>query len=53
MLKLIEGLPPEVLAIEASGMVTSGDYQDILVRKAEALMALGPIPNAVCNGQGL
>ena len=43
MLKLIEGLPPDVLAIEASGMVTSGDYRDILIPKAEALMAKGPI----------
>jgi hypothetical protein len=43
MFELIEGLPPDVLAIEASGTVTNCDYRNILMPKAEALMAKGPI----------
>jgi hypothetical protein len=43
MLKLIEGLPQNVLAIEAIGKVTHKDYRDILIPKAEAMMAKGPI----------
>ena len=30
MFKLIEGLPPNVLAVEATGKVTHEDYRDIL-----------------------
>jgi hypothetical protein len=43
MFKLIEGLPPDVLAIEASGQVTYQDYRDTLTPKAEAMMTNGPI----------
>jgi len=43
MLKLIEDLPPEVLGIEAAGKVTHEDYQNILIPRAEAMMAKGPI----------
>jgi hypothetical protein len=43
MLNLIEGLPQDVLAIEATGNVTHEDYRDILMPKAEAMMAKGPI----------
>ncbi|MGD9895657.1 MAG: STAS/SEC14 domain-containing protein [Candidatus Methylacidiphilaceae bacterium] len=43
MFKLLEGMPPDVLGIEASGKVTHKDYQDILIPKAEALMAKGPV----------
>jgi hypothetical protein len=43
MLKLIEDLPPDVLGIEASGKVTHEDYQNILIPKAEAMMAKGPV----------
>jgi hypothetical protein len=43
MLKLIEGLPPHVMAIEAVGRVTHRDYQSILIPKAEAMLAQGPI----------
>ena len=43
MLKLIEGLPPDVLAIEAVGKVTHEDYRGMLIPKAEAMMAKGPI----------
>jgi hypothetical protein len=43
MFILIEGLPRDVLAIEASGQVTYQDYLDTLIPKAEAMMAKGPI----------
>jgi hypothetical protein len=43
MLKMIEGLPPGVLAIEASGKVTHEDYRDVLIPRAEAMMASGPV----------
>ena len=43
MLKLIEDLSPDVIGIEANGKVTHEDYQNILIPKAEAMMAKGPI----------
>ena len=43
MLKLIEDLPPDVMAIEAAGKVTHNDYQNILIPRAEAMMAKAPI----------
>ena len=43
MFKLIEGLPQNVLAIEATGKVTHEDYHSTLIPKAEAMMAKGPI----------
>jgi len=43
MFKVIEGLPQDVLAIEASGNVTHDDYRNILIPRAEAMMARGPI----------
>jgi hypothetical protein len=43
MFKMIEGLPPDVLAIEASGAVTSADYRETLIPRAEALIGKGPI----------
>ena len=43
MFKFIEGLPPDVMAIEAAGKVTHEDYRDTLIPKAEAMMAKGPI----------
>jgi len=43
MFKFIEGLPPDVLAIEASGKVTHDDYRNTLIPKAEAMMSKGPI----------
>ena len=43
MFKFIEGLPQDVLAIEASGKVTHDDYRNTLIPKAEAMMAEGPI----------
>lgn len=42
MFTFIEGLPDDVLAIEASGKITHQDYRDVLIPRAEALMAKGP-----------
>lgn len=43
MLKLIEDLPAQTLGVEAAGKVTHEDYQKLLIPKAEAMMAKGPI----------
>jgi hypothetical protein len=43
MFKTIEGLPPDVMAIEASGKITHKDYRDILIPRAEAMMTKGPL----------
>ena len=43
MLKLMQGLPSDVLGIEATGKVTHEDYKNILIPAAEAMMAAGPI----------
>jgi SpoIIAA-like len=43
MFKLIEGLPPDVIGIEAIGKVTHEDYKTVLIPKAEALIAKGPV----------
>ena len=43
MFKFIEGLPADVMAIEASGKVTHEDYRDTLIPKAETMMAKGSI----------
>ena len=43
MFQLIEGLPASVIAIEAIGEVTDQDYRDVLIPKAEAMIAKGPI----------
>jgi hypothetical protein len=43
MFKFIEGLPSDVLAVEAVGKVTHEDYRDALVPRAEAMMVQGPI----------
>jgi hypothetical protein len=39
MFKFIEGLPPNVRAIEATGKVTHDDYQNTFIPKAEAMLA--------------
>jgi hypothetical protein len=41
--KLIEGLPADVLAVEASGHITHQDYRQTLILMAEGLLAKGPI----------
>ncbi len=43
MFKFIEDLPPDVMAIEAIGQVTHEDYRNMLIPKAKAMMAKGPI----------
>ena len=43
MLKLMDGLPANVLGIEARDKVTHNDYQRVLIPAAEAKMANGPI----------
>jgi hypothetical protein len=43
MLKLIEDLPSDVMGIVAVGKVTHADYQNVLIPRAEAMMANGPI----------
>ncbi len=43
MFKFIEGMPADVLAVEAIGKVTHEDYRDELIPRAEAMMGHGPI----------
>ncbi len=43
MFKFIEGLPPDVLAMEAIGSITNQDYRQTLIPKAEAMMSKGPV----------
>jgi len=43
MFRFLEGLPPDVVAIEATGKVTHEDYQATLIPKAEAMIAKGPV----------
>ena len=43
MFKFIDGLPKDVLAIEATGKVTHEDYKSTLIPRAEAMMGKGPI----------
>ena len=43
MLNLIEGLPPDVLGIEAAGKVTHRDYREVLIPAVEAKIVQGPI----------
>ena len=43
MFKFIEGMPPDVMAIEAIGKITHEDYRNTFIPKAEAMMDKGPI----------
>ena len=43
MLKLMEGLPPDILGVEATGKVTHEDYRNVLIPAAEAKMNHGPV----------
>ncbi|MGC2628723.1 MAG: STAS/SEC14 domain-containing protein, partial [Rhodomicrobium sp.] len=52
MFKLIEGLPQDVLGIEATGKVTHADYATILIPAAEAMMAKGPVKMFYVAGEG-
>lgn len=51
MFKLIEGLPQNVLAIEATGKVTHEDYSDTLIPKVEAMLAKEQIKMLYVIGQ--
>jgi hypothetical protein len=42
MLKPIHGLSDDVLALEAAGTVSHADNHDVLIPRAEAIMAKGP-----------
>lgn len=43
MLTLMEGLPADVLGVEARGKITHRDYRDVLIPAAETKMARGPV----------
>jgi len=43
MFKVIEGLPTDVLGVEATGKVTHADYVHTLIPNAESIMARGPL----------
>jgi hypothetical protein len=47
MYTFIEGLPDNVLGIDAAGKITHEDYRDRLIPKAEAMMAKGPLKTLV------
>ncbi|MBJ7309056.1 STAS/SEC14 domain-containing protein [Rugamonas sp. CCM 8940] len=51
MFNIIEGLPADVMAIEATGKVTHADYRDTLIPMAEAMMAQGPVKMLYVIGQ--
>lgn len=50
MLTLIEGLPSDVLGVEASGTVTPEDYRAVLIPAAEAKLAQGPVKMLYVTG---
>jgi hypothetical protein len=52
MLKLIAGLPKDVLAVEAIGKVTDEDYRTTLIPLAERMMAKGPMRMLYVVGGG-
>jgi hypothetical protein len=52
MLTLMEGLPPDVLGVEATGTVTHHDYQAVLIPAAEAMLATGPVKMIYVAGPG-
>lgn len=51
MFKFIEGLPQDVMAIEAIGKITHDDYRQTLIPRAEEMMATGPIRMLYVIGQ--
>jgi len=51
MLEITDGLPPGVMAIEASGKVTHEDYRDTLIPVAAAKMANGPLKKLYVMGK--
>jgi hypothetical protein len=53
MFKFIDGLPRDVMAIEAAGKVTHEDYRNTLIAKAELMMARGADQDALCHREGV
>ena len=53
MLTFIEGLPEDVLGIEAVGNVTHEDYRDILIPRAEAMIGQGADQDALSRGRAI
>jgi len=53
MFKMIEGLPPDVLAVEATGKITHDDYVKTLIPSAEAIVARGPLKALFVIGKEL
>ena len=51
MFRMIEGLPDNVIGIEASGQVTHEDYRNVLIPEVEALMARGPVDMLYAFGE--
>ena len=51
MFKFIDGLPKDVLAIEATGKVTHEDYESTLVPSPEAMIGNGPIRCFMSSGK--
>ena len=43
MFRFIDGMPRNVVAIEATGKVTHEDYQNTLIPRVEAMLSKGPI----------
>ncbi|MBI1173379.1 STAS/SEC14 domain-containing protein [bacterium] len=52
MFRQIEGLPADVLAVEATGEVSHADYRDWLIPRAEAMMGKGPVRMLYVLGAG-
>ncbi|HUO54542.1 MAG TPA: STAS/SEC14 domain-containing protein [Rhodoblastus sp.] len=51
MFRVIEGLPPGVLGLEAHGRITHADYRDVLIPKIEAAAVQGPIDMIYAFGE--
>lgn len=52
MLKIMDGFPQGVLAVEAIGKVTHKDYEEVLIPVAERMMASGPVKMLFLAGSG-
>jgi hypothetical protein len=52
MFKLIEGLPPDVIGIEATGKVTHEDYKMVFFPKMEAMITDRPVKLLYVAGKG-
>lgn len=52
MLKIMEGFPQDVLAVEAIGKVTHEDYKEVFIPIAERMMTSGPVRIFFLAGAG-